>query len=184
MTLIELLISMVIFSVVVSASASVLIALTRDVIMVRRLTQAQVELRAMTNTMSRSIVQASEVTAPGRSGDRSYVEFRLDLVPGEPPVCVQWRHDPTLGQIQERRWSSDDAPTDSWRPIAKNVANDPDAQPPFVLAAGDALRPTPRLTLDLSVQEVGGPATAASTAVQIRNNAPERPTPSCAGPRP
>ncbi len=106
LTLVELTVSMLVFSIFITILLTSILGVTRAS------TQAQVIARAASGTLSvfqnfdREIRYADSINFPGSgtSGAR-YVEFRIPAASSDATaICRQWRFDPSTGLLQSRQW--------------------------------------------------------------------------------
>ena len=106
LTLVELMISLLVFSIFIAILLSSILGVTRAS------TQAQVIARAASGTLSvfqnfdREIRYADSVNYPGTgTGGARYVEFRIPAVSSATnAICRQWKFDPRTGLLQSRQW--------------------------------------------------------------------------------
>lgn len=173
LTLIELLVSMGIFSVVVVVFMGGLVSMTRSTTRTEQVTDAGDATRRTFQTMDKQIRYASSINFPGVGPSGAhYVEFLTTARPdGAPPLCTQWRMDPTARVIQSRTWPDVVGGTRTpWRTVAtdvRNVLSGPGAAPPFVLkpVAGTSVRQQLVVTVDVGR---GDAATGSATGADIR----------------
>lgn len=180
LTLVELTVAMLIFSIVAATFLSALVVLARTVITARQLTEATERLRAVTYELSRNVSEAAVVTGPIRVGQRWYLEYRVDARgAGEPPRCTQWRYDADAATVAERHWTPGGGAVSAWRVLARDVVNDPAARPPFRVDPPDAVRGLPEVVVDLQVRVPDGPLSSGAATVLVRNHDPAHPAPDC-----
>ncbi|WP_284501212.1 type II secretion system protein J [Actinotalea sp. C106] len=179
MTLIELLVSMGIFTVVLAVFFGGLITMTRSTSRSQDVTAAGNSVRSAFQTMDRQIRYASAINTPGTGGSGShYVEFLTGSQPdGLAPLCTQWRLDPTNRVLQQRTWRDTPSATrSSWRTVATDIRNDVTVHPPFTLyPVGDGRsRQQLAVALDAGAGEGGtdsAPGADVSTVFVARNSA-------------
>ncbi len=158
-SVVELLISMMIFSVVIGVFAGGLIVMARSTARTSEVTDASNSLRTTFQHLDRQIRYASSINSPGVGGSGSwYVEFITTSVPeGEVPRCTQWRFDPTAETMAYRTWR--DVPSSSvseWRIVAEGMRNDVGAGDlPFVFHPANGVYT--RQSLDVAVYVASDP---------------------------
>ncbi|MBO1750453.1 prepilin-type N-terminal cleavage/methylation domain-containing protein [Actinotalea sp. BY-33] len=178
MTLIELLVSMGIFTVVLAVFFGGLITMTRSTSRAQDITAAGDSVRRAFQTMDRQIRYASAVNLPGVGASGAhYVEFRTEAQPnGLAPLCTQWRVDPTNRVLQQRTWRETPSATrSSWSTVATEIRNDLTTHPPFTLypVGGGRSRQQLAVSLDAGLGEGGDdaqPGADISTVFVARNS--------------
>jgi prepilin-type N-terminal cleavage/methylation domain-containing protein len=199
MTLVELLVSMLIFSILMAITTAVMINLlymTRDNL--GRVDAAQ-EARLGISQIDRQVRSGNVIMDPASesmvgSGVAPYYSLRIYTQEGNAPKCAQWRviaDSPSeLGRLEYRYWSPN-YPTDpavaDWAVVARNVVvptattpdpDDPATWPPFwkdptTVVGGASSTPAQnvRITLKLKSPEMREDAkpVSISTVVTGRN---------------
>lgn len=186
-SLMELIVSMAIFTVVIAVFMSGLLVMTQGAVRAQDVTDAGDAARKSFQTMDKQIRYASSINLPGVGASGAhYVEFLTTAVPdGGDPLCTQWRYDPTARVLEYRTWR--DLPTggpSAWRHIAGDVRNQltgAAAQPPFVLERAGATTTRQKLLVTIDVGR--GPAGAdqvvgadVATAFVARNSSDASPS--------
>jgi prepilin-type N-terminal cleavage/methylation domain-containing protein len=174
LTLVELMISMLVFSIFLTILLSSILGVTKAA------TQAQVIARAASGTLSvfqnfdREIRYADAINYPGAgTGGARYVEFRIPAVSsGTNAICKQWRFDPGTGLLQSRQWF-DVAPFSIpvWATRLSVVFDDGGSTYPFAVSAaqrsGSAMQ---QLTLTLDAGNANQRGAAISSNFVARNS--------------
>ncbi|WP_182111189.1 MULTISPECIES: type II secretion system protein J [unclassified Actinotalea] len=157
LTLIELLVSMGIFTVVLVVFMSGLISMTTSTVRAQDVTNAGDAVRSAFQTMDKQIRYADAVNRPGVGASGSYyLEFRTGAQPdGLAPLCTQWRLDPTARTLAYRtKRDVPSAPVSPWRTIATDVRNPlsgPDKNMPFRFEAAGGASARQSVTVSLDV---------------------------------
>lgn len=184
LTLTELLVSMGIFTVILTIFISGMISMTRSTVRAQDITDAGDAVRLAFQTMDKQIRYSSSINFPGVGGSGShYVEFITTAQPdGAAPLCTQWRYDPTARTLGYRTWR--DVATGSrsdWRVVAFDVRNDltgatPDN--PFTLVRANAsyLRQQLVVSVDAGRSATGGPGADIGTTFVARNSSQASPS--------
>ncbi|WP_062386898.1 PulJ/GspJ family protein [Demequina iriomotensis] len=173
MTIVELVVSMSIFTIVITIFMGALISMAHTTSEAQRRVDAANSLRASFSAMDRQVRYASSINRPvrGPSGDW-YVEFELtDLPAGQAPLCYQWRLDDDAETVAYRTWRRDGTSSASnWVTIAWNVARVGSGSP-FTFASADDSRMRQSLTLELAAtQTEPSAAVDLSTTFVARNS--------------
>ena len=148
LTLIELLVSMGIFTIVIAVFMAGVVSMTRSTTHSQEVTDAGNAVRRAFQTMDKQIRYASAINFPGVApvSGNHYVEFRTESQPnGLAPLCTQWRLNVATKELQSRTWRDPGTTRTAWVTMATNVRNKltaPGSQPPFVLkpAGGNLVR--------------------------------------------
>lgn len=158
MTLVELIVSIGIFTIVVSVFMAGVVIMTNSTVRSDVTAQSGDSVRLVFQRLDRQIRYAESVNLPGTgaSGAR-YVEFRTSERSSSTGVatCTQWRWDPTAGTIAQRSWNDTAGVTaPAWSTLVTDVRPDSDTSGrpyPFeVVLAGDE-HPHQQLLLRLSI---------------------------------
>lgn len=151
-TLVELLVSMGIFSTVLAVMATAVTILSADVRKSQNLSTATDTVRSAFSRMDKQLRYASAINRPVRVGDDWYVEF--ETVDGtNTDTCRQWRLVHSTQELQQRSWEAPGPPatTPDFSTVATSAVNDPGTQQPFTFTAATASVPAQMLTVHLVV---------------------------------
>lgn len=122
-TLVELLVSMMLFAVVLAMVTSGMIVMQKGLRKAQGQTDNLDASRAVIELLDRQVRYANTITQPGAgtSGD-TYVEWRTGDT-GQPQTCTQWRFDPTAQTLSYRSWAATSPPgtPTAWATKATNV---------------------------------------------------------------
>jgi prepilin-type N-terminal cleavage/methylation domain-containing protein len=171
-TLIELMVTVFVFTVFLAIVLSSLIGITRAS------TQAQSVARSSTGVLTvfqkfdRAIRYADVINPPGSTSSGRYVEFRVPGAgAGSVATCYQWRFVPASKVLQSRQWpegSSSPAPVWTTR---LSVVFDKGGDYPFVLIpAGGTGSSMQQLTLTIDAGNAAQKAAEVSTTFVARNS--------------
>lgn len=175
LTLVELLVSMLVFSIFITILLSSILGITKAS------TQAQVISRAASGALivfqnfDREIRYADSINYPGTGVNGSrYVEFRIpksSSVDNSTTWCNQWRFDPRTGLLQSRKWVDGTVPTTMWTTRLAVVFDAGGATYPFaVSAASDSGSAMQQLTLSVDAGNATQRGAAISTNFVARNS--------------
>ncbi len=107
MTLVELLVSMAIFTVLITVIMGGVVMMSRSAVRADATVTASDGLRTVFQRLDRQVRYAEAVNFPGvGAGGRQYVEFRVGATVSATgkATCTQWRWDPTAGTLDRRSW--------------------------------------------------------------------------------
>ena len=107
MTLIELIVSMGIFTVLITVIMGGVVMMSRSTVRADATVTASDGLRNAFQRLDRQVRYAEAVNFPGvGGGGRQYVEFRVGATVSATgkATCTQWRWDPTGGTLDRRSW--------------------------------------------------------------------------------
>jgi len=177
LTLTEMLVAMVIFSIVVAVAMAGTVIMTRSTVRADVVADSGDSLRTVFQRFDKQVRYAEAINFPGTgtSGAR-YVEFRVSekVSATHQPICTQWRWVPTTGQLQMRSWVDAVTPTvPAWKTVANHVLNVASAaanQYPFSVTQADATHPKQILGVWLSVGKPDMPATADTATEFVARN--------------
>jgi len=156
MTLIELLVSMGIFTVLVAVIMGGVVIMSRSTVRSDITVSAGDGLRTAFQRLDRQVRYAEAVNFPGAgSGGRQYVEFRVSATVSSTgkATCTQWRWDPTSRTLDRRSWEDRAGVTvPAFGTVVRDVQppDAGDADPyPFQLLKATADNPRQRLAVRL-----------------------------------
>lgn len=175
-TLVEMIVSMSIFSVILAIFALAVTDWTESVVRTSRISDQTTTGRKVFNLLDKQVPSASAVNRPVVVGTDHYFEMRNDAT--TPSTCTQWRLRTATNQLQWRSWPTDTgtvAPTPAWRTVdsyAVRTRNPTTGVPldPFVLDVPDGTYATQRLTVNVSAQRGNGPVTQTNATFTVRNS--------------
>lgn len=173
LTLVELLVSILVFAIFITILLSSILGITGAS------TQAQVISRAASGALivfqnfDREIRYADSINYPGSSvSGRRYVEFRTPAASSNDNVttCSQWRFSPSTGLLESRKWvdTTPFAPT-RWTTRLSVVFDDGADYPFRVKAAGDGSA-MQQLTLSVDAGNAAMRGSAIITNFVARNS--------------
>lgn len=175
MTLIELMISMMLFTVLLGVFMSAIATMTKDTTRVRASADSSDEVRRAYQLLDKQVHYASAVNRPGIVSGRQYIEFQTTAVPsGATASCTQWRYDPTTKKLAYRTWSdvTTGATATAWVVVANRVSNNVTTNPVFTFLPVNENFVKQRVQVFLDVQDVNGKgAQLKSTFVAINTTA-------------
>jgi len=178
-TLVEYTVAMAIFVTVIAIVAGGVALMARDVVKTTNLSTSTDQIRLAFNRLDRQVRYASQVNFPGTTaGTRWYVEFLSPDGKGT-PTCHQWRLDTATDLLQERSWpgppTAAPATAPAWRTVASTIANDPVANPPFVLVPASTTQPEQGLDLTLLARRASANTSSVTleTSLFARNSSPQ-----------
>jgi len=156
MTLVELLVSMAIFSILLSVVMAGIVSMSRSTVRADVVATASDGVRVAFQRMDRQVRYAEAVNFPGAgSAGRQYVEFRIGATVSlnGKAMCTQWRWDPATAQLERRTWEDKASPA---IPVFSTVVGDVQGAPagyahpyPFELHKATAENPRQRLAMRL-----------------------------------
>lgn len=169
-TLVEMLVSMGIFTTVVAILMGSVTILYHSVTKAGNVSQATTLSRSAINRLDRELRYATAINRPARSGQDWYLEFAALGTSGT-EVCRQWRLLGTTDVLQERTWAASAGTAPAWATVATNVVNDPTALPPFVFAPASTTQVAQQVTVQLRVSRgaVDTGAVYTTTVLVARN---------------
>ncbi|UCN16421.1 PulJ/GspJ family protein [Cellulomonas iranensis] len=106
-TLVELIVSMGIFTVLIAVVMGGVVMMTRSTVRADVTVTADDGLRTAFQRLDRQVRYAEAVNFPGNGTQgRRYVEFRVSAAVSATgrATCTQWRWDPTAGTLDRRSW--------------------------------------------------------------------------------
>lgn len=188
-TLVEALVSMVIFMTSMAVITSVVLAMTNNMRQAQGVSVATDQTRLAFQRLDKQVRYASAVSLPGMGapGTGWYVELLAeapDANPGATPPefsfkkCTQWRLRPD-GHLETRSWLilpnaalTPQGPLPSWTTVSTGVINDLTTQPPFTSVPTTFLRPHHEMVVDLRTRRSNRPQGRAhlKTTLYARNS--------------
>jgi len=180
-TLVELLVSMLVFSIFLTILISSVVGITRASTRVSVIAQTSNGILSVFQSMDRQVRYADSINFPAIvSGGNVYVEFRTPASSTSSGVttCTQYRYVPTTLSLQLRQWP-DVAGTAApdWINGLTNVANDGGTTYPFKMtpaSSGGSLMQQLSLSIDGGVSPIKGAAIA--TTFVARNSSVASPS--------
>lgn len=162
MSLVELLVSMGIFTVIVSIFMAGVVVMTRNTTRAQAVGDSGDTVRKVYQRLDRDVRYAAAINRPGAGATGTYyVEYLITAVDaGLKPLCTQWRYTAATRKLEVRTWRdvATPAPT-AWRTMATNVRNDLSvaATRPFEFTKADATfrKQQLRVYLDVSPGATG-----------------------------
>lgn len=113
-TLVELSVSMFIFSILGAVVLTALIGLSRSTSDAQERSLSASSIVSVTQSLDRQVRYADSINYPGTgTADRRYIEFRTPAAssPTGATQCTQWRYLPAEGRLESRTWRDGVAPT-------------------------------------------------------------------------
>ena len=136
-SVIELLVSMMIFTVLLAVMMSVIVSMNANVDKTRSIADAAAQGQRAINVLDKQVRYADWINPQASGATDKYVSFE-GLTPTGVVACYQWRLH-TGGILQQRTWDPATLPTSSvtatnpaWTPVATGVVNTV-AAPPFTV---------------------------------------------------
>ena len=156
LSLIELVIAMMIFSVVLAIYFGALISMANTTTQARSSVDASDALRATFNALDHQVRYATSINRPVQGASEAwYVELETTNLPnGDPNVCYQWRLDPSSKVISYRIWDEGGVTVGAWKGVAWHVEALGGGSP-FVFA--EAIDPILAQKLTVNLQVTGQP---------------------------
>lgn len=126
MSLVELIVSMGIFTIVISIFMAGVAGMARSTARAQAVGDAGDAVRNVFQRMDREFRYAAAINRPGQGGVGTYyVESLTTAVPvGLNPLCTQWRYVTATRTLEMRSWRTGAASAGSWRIMADDVRND------------------------------------------------------------
>lgn len=128
-TIIELVVTIALFTLFMSLFLGVVISLTRGSTWVKSTSESSSGILITFQNFDREIRYADAINYPGTGASGAeYVEFRIPAASTATPAsCVQWRFDPADGRFQSRKWNAGSVSSVSpWATKMSNVIDEPD----------------------------------------------------------
>lgn len=179
LTLIELVVSMMIFTIVLGIYFSALMSMSRTTVEAQDTVDAADNLRATFNALDHQVRYATSINRPGTGPSGAwYVEFEAtDLPDNQPALCYQWRFDPAAESTAYRLWTQDGVSSaGDWHTVSWDIQAADGLDPfEFSPAGGTILKQT----MTVNFQVVGartGEVAAQSTTFVARNSSYQSPS--------
>jgi Tfp pilus assembly protein PilW len=159
LSMIELIVAMLVFTVFAIMLSTTLIAFTRSTLTAQQTGRTGEQLVVAFSAIDSQIRYAESINFPGEGSNGTvYVEWltRAESSPTRADLCTQWRYVPSRGVIEYRRWN--DSPTataPSWTLGVSDVVATGQADYPFQLLPVDD-SPSGTLLQQLVVQVTAG----------------------------
>ncbi|GCE77349.1 PulJ/GspJ family protein [Cellulomonas biazotea] len=177
MTLVELLVSMAIFTILVSVVMGGVVIMSRNTVRTDMTVAASDGVRTAFQRMDRQVRYAEAINFPGSGADgRRYVEFRVGATVSAngKAMCTQWRWDPTTGRVERRSWEDKPSPSiPGFSTIVSDVqaplSGGADPYPFRMVKATDA-NPRQRLVMRLRVGDPSFTRTVESESEFVARN--------------
>lgn len=170
-TLVELMVTMFVFTIFLGIVLSSLIGLTKAS------TQAQTVARSSTGVLDifqkfdRAIRYADVINPPGDTINGRYVEFRVPAAAaGSPATCTQWRYVPLKNIIQSRQWKDGAASPSIPFNTKLSYVFDDGADYPFILTPAGGGSDMQQLTLTVDAGNAAQKGALISTKFVARNS--------------
>ena len=169
-TLIELTISMFVFSILAAVVLTSLIGLSRATSDAQARSTSASGIVSVTQNLDRQVRYADSINLPGAgTAGRRYIEFRT---PASSTVdnlaqCTQWRFLPAEGRIESRTWREGTAPTASWSTRMTEVVNRAVTTYPFQMVPANpsgSLVQRLRITIEAGSARTGSESSLAFVA--------------------
>jgi len=183
-SLIELLVSMMIFSIFVGLFLSAVVGLTRGTTRAKLTAETSSSVLLVFQNIDRQVRYADAITLPGNgsSGPRyRYVEFRTPAASTRDGVtkCTQWRFDSTNGTLASREWPATTfASATAWAQKVDTVIDTASTDYPFQLvraAADGSTKQQLVLKIDAGNADAGAVSSISTTYI-ARNSSLASPT--------
>lgn len=177
MTLVELIVSIGIFTIVVSVFMAGVVIMTNNTVRSDVTAQSGDSVRLVFQRLDRKVRYAEAINLPGAgAGGARYVEFRTSARSSGSGVatCTQWRWDPTTRLVQQRTWNDvSGAVAPGWSTLVTDVLPDSDTSGrgyPFEVLLADDVTPHQRLVLRLTVGSENADVTVDSETSFVARN--------------
>lgn len=177
-TIVELVISMLIFSVVLAVYFGALVSMAQTTGRAKDAVNAADALRSTFYSMEDQVRFATSINRPvqGTSGSW-YVEFESTQLPNSlPSMCYQWRLDPATKTLSYRTWAENTTTVTAWHGVAWDVQSIGSGSP---FAFSEATSTILAQKLTVSLQAIGPKAQVLaqqSTTFVSRNSSMLSPT--------
>ena len=129
-TLVEMLVTMVIFSIVLTMVYAVLITVQRQTKQTMDRADAVGEARLALQHIDRQVRSGNVLTEPVWDAATDSYYMRIYTQANGPQRCVQWQVDTVDDVLRTRSWNPGDVPADDWAVVARHVVNSP-SEPAF-----------------------------------------------------
>lgn len=180
-TLVELLVSMLVFAIFLTILISSIVGITRASTRVSVIAQTSNGILSVFQSMDRQIRYADSINFPATVANGNvYVEFRTPAssAPNGVTTCTQYRYVPSTLSLQLRQWPDvAGTPAPAWINGLTNVANDGGSTYPFKMipaSSGGSLMQQLTLSIDGGAAPLKGAAIA--TTFVARNSSVASPS--------
>ncbi len=174
MTLIELLVSMGLFTILLGIFMSGVAAMTDLTVRSRSATESSDEVRRAYQRLDKQIRYAAAVNRPGVVGQDEYIEFQTTAVDvGTDVMCSQWKLDASADTLAFRTWPDvDGATASSWTVVASRVVNVSTTDPVFTYLAIDEDHTKQRVEVFINVESNQGDGAELRSTFVALNSTP------------
>lgn len=178
-TLIELTISMFVFTILAAVVLTALIGLSRATGDAQARSISASGIVAVTQSLDRQVRYADSINFPGTgTAGRKYIEFRTPAASSSTgyTVCTQWRYLPAEARIETRSWKDGTVPGTSWATRMTDVVDRSLATYPFEMIPAN---PSGSLSQRLRITIAAGSArtgSESSLAFVARNSSVQSPS--------
>ena len=162
LSLVELIVSMGIFTIIVSVFLAGVVVMTKNTTRAQAVGDSGDAVRKVFQRLDKDVRYAAAINGAGAGSPGTYyVEYLITAVdPGLKPLCTQWRYTASTRLLEVRTWRDVPSPAvSSWRTMATNVRNDLTtvAQRPFAFTPAGPMyqRQQLRVFLDVSPGATG-----------------------------
>lgn len=171
-TLVELMVSMFIFSLLLVVFSAGITSISRSTARVTATGDAMTELNRLYNRLDKEVPYASAINRSVLSNGSWYLEHYTKTTDGSVPFCTQYRLVNATGQIQVRRWNATGAAgLTTWNTLATGVEARGGA--PFTMLPADQTYVRQRLVVAVDVRKKGTPVQQLDTTLVARNTTPD-----------
>lgn len=175
MSLTEVVVAMVIFSVVISVFMAAIVSWTEVTVRNNRVSDQTVESRRMYTSFDRNVMSAKAINRPVKVGNDWFIEI-LDEA-SAPKTCVQWVYRKADSTVATRSWPTGTpgpkTPT-PWRVLAFNVQAP--ASSPFVMKPAMSNNGRQGLEINVAAREGDAPITETKGTFTARNSSVSSPS--------
>lgn len=136
-SIMELIISMLIFSFVLVVFMGAIVSMVRATSRNQVVSDTSTQLRTVYQRLDKEVRYASDINTPGTSGGNIYIEYWMpaSAATGQ-STCVQWRYVAASKELQRRSWlQGDPSSVTPWITMVTRLRNDlsQSTQQPFVV---------------------------------------------------
>lgn len=181
LTLVELIVSMGIFTVLLSMFMAGVVIMTRDTTRAVGVSNAGDSTRKVFQRLDKEIRYASSINRPGVGATPGtyYVEYIQTAVDaGLKPKCTQWRYTASTHKLEVRTWRVTPAVATAWHLEATNVRNDlaVASSLPFQFSPADSISLRQQLRVYLTVGSGTKPGAELDSVFVARNSSASSPS--------
>lgn len=132
-SLIETLVAMSIFAVFMGLVMAAILSMLTSTQKTQSLDDGAAQLENAFQKLDHQVRYANGIDPEGQVGSNWFVEFQVQSTATSPQTCYQLKYNVATSQLLERSWQPAVSPVvaTSWLQLARNIVNDPVAQPPF-----------------------------------------------------